>query len=202
MQSWRIKIVLVITSELCSPFTTAQCTIVKVVKNARTTMFSHMIPLPFLPSFYADSLSTPGITALARLGHRVNPALFIRIAEIQVAEQERTRECADQQNLFPQAVGGAPPNNQLPLALWQEVALQLRLPNFFVFGLISSLCREAALTVLRYPHVCGHRLVGTMMHFLGTYPGSPTLRITIFWKGSENNVMRRGRQARGTCLSA
>jgi hypothetical protein len=45
---------------------------------------------------------TPGITALAYLGYRVDSALFVRIVEIQVAEQEQTRECTD----------------SLPLELW------------------------------------------------------------------------------------
>ncbi|KAG1761525.1 hypothetical protein EDD22DRAFT_847741 [Suillus occidentalis] len=48
-----------------------------VVKDAYTTTFSHTTALQFLPSFFSESPSTPGITALARLGYRIDPALFI-----------------------------------------------------------------------------------------------------------------------------
>jgi hypothetical protein len=81
----------------------------------------------FLCHFHRHStrILTPGITALAHLGCRVDSALFVRIVEIQVAEQERTRECTDQQK-------------SLPLELWEEVPLQLQLPNSLVFGLVST----------------------------------------------------------------
>ncbi|KAG2097787.1 hypothetical protein BD769DRAFT_245743 [Suillus cothurnatus] len=63
-------------------FSVFQCAIVKVVKDAHTTTFSHTSALQFLPSFYAFSPSTPGITALARLGYRIDPALFMRTMKV------------------------------------------------------------------------------------------------------------------------
>ncbi|KAG1845504.1 hypothetical protein DFJ58DRAFT_800875 [Suillus subalutaceus] len=63
-------------------FSVYHCALVKVVKDAHTVTFSHTNALQFLPSFYADSPSTPGITALARLGFASTPALFERVVEI------------------------------------------------------------------------------------------------------------------------
>ncbi|KAG0703388.1 hypothetical protein DFH29DRAFT_444726 [Suillus ampliporus] len=61
-------------------FSVSHCAIVKVVKDTHMTMFSYTTALQFLPSFYAESPSTLGITALARLGYRTDPALFVRAA--------------------------------------------------------------------------------------------------------------------------
>lgn len=63
-------------------FSVFHCAVVKVVKDAHTISFSHTSAVQFLPSFCAYSPSTPGITALARLGHRIDPALFQRAIEV------------------------------------------------------------------------------------------------------------------------
>ncbi|KAG2745241.1 hypothetical protein P692DRAFT_2080257 [Suillus brevipes Sb2] len=121
-------------------FSVSHCAIVKVVKDAYTATFSHTTALQFLPSFFSESPSTPGITALARLGYRIDPALFP----------------------FAQRINGAPPSVNsaaLPVELWQEIALYLDLRDVLVLRLVSKLCRQAASSVLRYPHVLGHRLV-------------------------------------------
>ncbi|OAX31913.1 hypothetical protein K503DRAFT_702953 [Rhizopogon vinicolor AM-OR11-026] len=138
-------------------FSIFHCVIVKVVKDARSTMFSHTAALEFLPSFFADSPSTPGITTLARLGYRIDPTLFVRFVEI--FRQPGTGEGEDEKS---QATDDSPPNTScavLPLELWCEVALNLQLPDLLTFGLASKLYREIASMVLRYPHVCGYRLV-------------------------------------------
>ncbi|KAG1889246.1 hypothetical protein F4604DRAFT_1950204 [Suillus subluteus] len=120
-------------------FSVFHCAIVKVVKDARTTTFNHTSALQFLPSFFAHSPSTPGITALARLGYRIDPALFKRAVEV----------CHYARTICP----------TLPLELWREIARYLRPFELIALGLVSRLCREAALMVLRYPHLCGYRLV-------------------------------------------
>ncbi|KAG2137914.1 hypothetical protein DEU56DRAFT_342827 [Suillus clintonianus] len=138
-------------------FSIYHCAIVKVVKDANTTTFSHTQTLQFLPSNFAESPSTPGITALARLAHRVDPALFVRAMEI----CRRPGSTTDKENELAQEGNDAPNVNcaALPSELWREIALHLDLQDVLTLGLISKLCREAASMVLRYPHVCGHRLV-------------------------------------------
>ncbi|OAX37244.1 hypothetical protein K503DRAFT_743039 [Rhizopogon vinicolor AM-OR11-026] len=141
-------------------FSVYHCAIVKVVKDAHITTFSHTTPFEFLPSFYADSPSTPGITALARLGNRVDPALFVRIMEINQTNEDNWHTY--QQKSPPQGVDDTLPKiscKELPIELWREVALHLQSSDLIAFGLVSDLCREAATMVLRYPHVCGYRLV-------------------------------------------
>lgn len=137
-------------------FSVSQCAIVKVVKDAYTTTFSHTTALQFLPSFFSESPSTPGITALARLGYRIDPALFVRVMNVWCHSFYYP-------DLFAHTrIDGAPPSVNsaaLPAELWQEIALYLDLQDVLILGLVSKLCREAASTVLRYPHVLGHRLV-------------------------------------------
>ncbi|KAG1737103.1 uncharacterized protein EDB91DRAFT_1337292 [Suillus paluster] len=164
-------------------FSIAHCAIVKVAKRAHKTTFSHTPTLQFLPSFYADSPSTPGITALARLGYRIDPALFVRAMDVyhgpwglwvsrrrrgivipstmgrgMVSDECRTdheKSCAEGANDTPPSIRCA----VLPPELWREIALHLDLQDIFTLGLVSKLCRHTASTVLRYPHVCGYRLV-------------------------------------------
>lgn len=138
-------------------FSVSHCAIVKVVKDAYTATFSHTTALHFLPSFFSESPSTPGITALARLGYRIDPALFVSV--MKVWRDRRHIYCTKP---FAQRINGAPPSVNsaaLPVDLWQEIALYLDLRDVLVLGLVSKLCREAASLVLRYPHVLGHRLV-------------------------------------------
>lgn len=138
-------------------FSVSHCAIVKVVKNAHTATFSHTAALQFLPSFFSESPSTPGITALARLGYRIDPALFVSVMKVW---RDRRHICYTKS--FAQRINGAPPSVNsaaLPVELWQEIAFYLGLRDVLVLGLVSKLCREAASVVLRYPHVLGHRLV-------------------------------------------
>ncbi|OJA08442.1 hypothetical protein AZE42_06547 [Rhizopogon vesiculosus] len=144
-------------------FSIFHCAIVKVVKDAHSVTFSHTAALDFLPSFYADYPSTPGIAALARLGYRIDPELFVRATEIfrrpgaggnKGHTDDGTPLAQGADNVSPTI--GCP---MLPPELWQEVALNLHLPDLLTFGLVSKSCRELASIVLRYPHICGYRLV-------------------------------------------
>ncbi|KAG2057133.1 hypothetical protein BDR06DRAFT_220014 [Suillus hirtellus] len=140
-------------------FSVYHCAVVKVVKDGHTMNFSHTSALQFLPSFYAHSPSTPGITALARLGFRIDPALFERVVDICYYGRNKTEKS------LAQGVDGSndvPPNvtrSPLPLELWKEIALYLDFSDLIPFGLVSKLFREVASMILRYPHTCGYRLV-------------------------------------------
>ncbi|KAG1898282.1 uncharacterized protein F5891DRAFT_1190949 [Suillus fuscotomentosus] len=142
-------------------FSVFHCAVVKVVKNAHTMSFSHTSALQFLPSFYADSPSTPGITALARLGYRIDPALFRRALEAchyvrYIHLKESLVQRADRSDDMPPTTICP----TLPLELWREIACYLTHPfHLIVLGLVSRLCRQAVSMVLRCTHLCGYRLV-------------------------------------------
>ncbi|KAG2346517.1 hypothetical protein BDR05DRAFT_862925, partial [Suillus weaverae] len=142
-------------------FSVFHCAIVKVVKNAHTVTFSHTSAIQFLPSFHAYSPSTPGITALARLGYRIDPALFKRA--MQVCPYARYLLSGREKSLAQKADGSddLPLSTicpTLPLELWREIARYLNPFELLVLGMVSRLCRGAVLMVLRYPHLCGYRL--------------------------------------------
>ncbi|KAG1736491.1 hypothetical protein EDB19DRAFT_1027162 [Suillus lakei] len=146
-------------------FSVSHCAVVKVVKGSDvyTTTFSHTAALQFLPSLFAESPCTPGITALARLARRIDPALFVRVSQIWRGHKKKDMRRIDHQKSFaPEGTIDAPPSVScaaLPLELWQEIALHLDLQDVLTLGLVSKLCRESASMVLRYPHVRGYRLV-------------------------------------------
>ncbi|OAX34814.1 hypothetical protein K503DRAFT_723914 [Rhizopogon vinicolor AM-OR11-026] len=143
-------------------FSVYHCAIVKVVKGAHTTTFSHTAVLQFLPSFNAYSPSTPGITALAYLGYRVDPALFVSAAKVCAWWMPRYGHKHKQSRSLSQRADEVPPHIDcaaLPFEIWGKIALHLDLYDVLVFGCVSKLFREVASMVLRYPHVCGYRLV-------------------------------------------
>jgi len=145
-------------------FSVYHCAVVKVVKDAHTMSFSHTNALQFLPSFFADSPSTPGITALARLGYRNDPTLFERVVKLCGYNRLMSMRIQPGESPHQGANGGddVPPNTicpPLPVELWEEIALHLEPLDLIAFGLVSTLCREAASMVLRYPHLYDYRLV-------------------------------------------
>ncbi|KAG2064507.1 hypothetical protein BDR04DRAFT_1109972 [Suillus decipiens] len=143
-------------------FSVFHCAVVKVVKDAHTTTFSHTSALQFLPSFHAHSPSTPGITALARLGHRVDPALLKRIMDIYHHSRHMyldTEKSLAHRTDSSDDVPFVCPGSALPLELWREIACYLPPYALISLGLVSRLCREAALTVLCCPHLYDYRLV-------------------------------------------
>ncbi|KAG1845505.1 hypothetical protein DFJ58DRAFT_706146 [Suillus subalutaceus] len=145
-------------------FSVYHCALVKVIKDAHTMTFSHTNALQFLPSFYADSPTTAGITALARLGFRIDPALFERVVEIccRKAFLKRSNETEESLGHGVDGSDDMPPNTlcpALPLELWKEIALHLHSLELIPFGLVSKLFREVASMILRYPHLGGYRLV-------------------------------------------
>ncbi|OAX35935.1 hypothetical protein K503DRAFT_867926 [Rhizopogon vinicolor AM-OR11-026] len=132
-------------------FSISHCAIVKVVKYTHAATFGHTGALQFLPSFFADSPSTPGITALARLGYRVDPALFMRAMRVYRYQPKKRHTDDPPRKICSSAV--------LPPELWREIGFLLQLHDLFAFGLVSKLCHGVASMVLCYPHICGYRLI-------------------------------------------
>jgi len=141
-------------------FSVHHCAIVKVVKGEHATTFSHTDTLQFLPSFFGDSPSTPGIVALARLAYRIDPALFMRTLRSCNQQKQTLRlwGAYSKASLTPEANEGTP-SPVLPAELWREITLHLHIDDILALGLVSRLCRGAASAILHYPHVCGFRLV-------------------------------------------
>jgi len=147
-------------------FSIHHCAIIKVVKGEEAMTFSYTDALQFLPSYYGDSPCTPGIAALARLADRVDPTPSVRASNI--SHQRRAtmyyKRRNDRKGLIAQGADNTPPHNfscpALPPELWQNIALHLHVRDLITFGLVSRGCREVAWMFLRYPHVCGYRLVG------------------------------------------
>ena len=141
-------------------FSVHHCAVVKLVKGEHATTFSHTDTLQFLPSFFGDSPSTPGIVALARLAYRIDPALFIRTLRSCNRQKQTLRlwSAYNKASLAPEA-NETTPSPALPAELWREIALHLHIDDILTLGLVSRLCRGAASGILHYPHVCGFRLV-------------------------------------------
>ncbi|KAG1729435.1 hypothetical protein EDB19DRAFT_1856725 [Suillus lakei] len=197
-------------------FSIYHCAIVKVVKDAHSTTFSHTAALQFLPSFFAESPSTPGITALARLGHRIDPALFVRAMEVCCWPGSTI----DKENLLAQEVCNNSLSHascaSLPPELWREIALHLGLQDVLTLGLVSKLCRETASMVLRYPDVCGRRLVAVSQEtpksllrdhrflyaasFAATRAGVPTT-VLVGWGNGQKEIMNLPIDSLNVCVS-
>ncbi|KAG1745726.1 hypothetical protein EDB19DRAFT_1958156 [Suillus lakei] len=123
-------------------FAVYHCAIVKVVKDAHTITFSHTNALQFIPSFYAHSPSTPGITALARLGYRIDPALFGRAMmacryklPTSIQTKESLAQDTDGSDDVPPKITGP----TVPLELWREMALHIQAYNLITLGLFPNL---------------------------------------------------------------
>ncbi|OAX35933.1 hypothetical protein K503DRAFT_772995 [Rhizopogon vinicolor AM-OR11-026] len=147
-------------------FSISHCAIVKVVRDTHATTFSHTGTLQFLPSSFAESPSTPGIIALARLSYRVDPTLFEQIYRrmkpiVNTRQSEKRRGYADTTKSLTDDAEDTPPQTSssvLPPELWREICFNLHLHDLIAFGLVSKLC--VASIVLRYPQICSYRLVG------------------------------------------
>ncbi|KAG1728370.1 uncharacterized protein EDB91DRAFT_1253487 [Suillus paluster] len=120
-------------------FSVSHCAIVKVVKDVHETAFSHTTALRFLPSFFMRAMEVcrwhPGMDKW-HTDHKLKS--FAGGAN----DASPSISCAV---LHPE--------------LWREIGFRLELQDILTLGLVSKLYREATSTVLRYPHVPGHRLV-------------------------------------------
>jgi len=147
-------------------FSIHQCAVIKVVKGEEAMTFSHTGALQFLPSYYGDSPCTPGIAALARLADRVDPIPSVHASKTDHRERVIVyyKGSTGGKGSIAQGADNTPPRNfscpVLPPELWQIIALHLHVRDLIILGLVSRRCREVASMLLRYPHVCGYRLVG------------------------------------------
>ncbi|KAJ2931650.1 hypothetical protein H1R20_g5518, partial [Candolleomyces eurysporus] len=98
----------------------------------------HTPALPFLPSFFSTTPSTPGISALIGLSMAL-----------------------DNSHMLPSPsnstlIGGPP----LPVEIWHRIASNLSsCSDLKALAVLSPQSRSAAQYVLRYPHIAGHRLL-------------------------------------------
>jgi hypothetical protein len=104
--------------------------------------FKHTSALQFLPSWYANSQSTVGITALVRLGHLVNA---LDLLDVPPAHEVPTDHFL----------------HSVPQETWMLIASHLfSLSDFITLASVSPLARGAVNAQLKYPHIKGNRLSG------------------------------------------
>jgi hypothetical protein len=120
-------------------FSLFHCVIVRINVDDHGS-FNHTPALQFLPSFYTHSPSTPGITALVRLGYMLEPLELLRIP--------------------PGILPRAHLLNNMPLELWSHIAHDLfSLNDIITLGTISPAAWSAANAVLKSPLVGESRVV-------------------------------------------
>jgi hypothetical protein len=121
-------------------FSFFHCIIVRIDVDDQAS-FKHTPALQFLPSFHADSLSTPGIAALVRLGyHLLEPLNFLGIPRSKLSNGHLL--------------------NDMPLELWSQVAQHLTsMDDCIALGSVSPRSWAAANNVLKHPHIDGGRIV-------------------------------------------
>ncbi|KII94904.1 hypothetical protein PLICRDRAFT_82745, partial [Plicaturopsis crispa FD-325 SS-3] len=124
-------------------FSIFDCVVVKIDKDAGGC-FDYTPVLRFLPSFYADTSSTPGITALARLSYLPDPEIIGRVLEHKF--WLRSPRQWDPMDRF----GGA--FARLPPETLEHIAGKLFESEDLVnFASLSGACHTAASRVLRWP---------------------------------------------------
>ena len=108
------------------------CVIVRINVDDRT--FKHTPVLQFLPSLHAQSPSTPGISALVRLGYVSDPLVSLGI--------------------LPGKLPLGHLLNNMPLELWSHIAQNLfSVDDLITLGSVSPRAWEAANNLLRYPYI-------------------------------------------------
>lgn len=122
-------------------FSFFHCVIVRIdVDDQGAFMIKHTPALQFLPSFHTESLSTPGITALVRLGCLSEP---LELLDTPPGKLLRNH-----------------PLNDMPLELWSHIAHYLfSVDDLVALGSVSPASWAVANDVLRYPHIGDVRIV-------------------------------------------
>jgi hypothetical protein len=113
----------------------------------------HTAALPFLPSWYARTPSTPGITALARLGTLLNfkmePIREIHRVKIILSGSDAVHQ-VNKPSMF----------SRIPEDICHMIVLYLHnIVDILTFGSLSPACKAAAMRILKYPYVDGYRLL-------------------------------------------
>lgn len=155
-------------------FSIFHCVVVRINTQSGFT-FEHSDALQFLPSFYADSPSTPGITALARLGYHSDVEVISKVAYSQLSRLD-AKGLPDSLRLIKpisrmdvimghvrgvlEPPGGGHIGQLLPREIWEHVALELYDPiDLLTFAWFSAECKSAAENALRYSTIGEYRLV-------------------------------------------
>jgi hypothetical protein len=150
------------------------CVIISI--DRQTGAARHTPALQFLPEWFATYPTTPGITALNRLGYRMGFEF-----EIDEAGRVRVIPCtaitAPVPALKPPSLFSTIPND-----VWDSIVEHLYSPGDLVnLASISPPCKAAAMRMLKLPHVDSYRLVS---------PSPPATvephRSLEFWKVSGN----------------
>jgi hypothetical protein len=114
----------------------------------------HTPALQFIPSWYADSPSTPGIIALARLGFRIG----LDLSHPTDSDSHATILSAPAKCKLPS--GGSEIGFAFPADICDEIVQYLYDPiDIINFGSLSPPCNVSAMRILLYPHVANHRLL-------------------------------------------
>ncbi|EAU84644.2 hypothetical protein CC1G_00163 [Coprinopsis cinerea okayama7 len=112
----------------------------------------HTPPLPFLPSFFATSPSTPGISALMDLSYVLENDLIPGKSVVPLAHYLAT----------------------VPTELWSRIASHLTNPaDLRRLGALTCQARSAVNGLLKYPHIAGYRVTRPRADPVDTYWVSP-----------------------------
>ena len=152
-------------------FSIFHCAVVYI--NQRDHVFMYTPALQFLPSFYATSSSTPGITALARLGYTSDPsfkgfAMARQLVLHQWVVENRhqddfVRRLLELRTMLDMAPPSTPLRRRLPQEIIQAIAGYLHdMRDLMYFSLVSEDTFHAGVNVLRAPHIVEYRLVEYM----------------------------------------
>ncbi|KAH7926928.1 hypothetical protein BV22DRAFT_1086091 [Leucogyrophana mollusca] len=158
-------------------FSVFHCVVARIDRDAGGS-FTHTPAMRFIPSFFAKTPSTPGITALSRLGFRLDPDLFLKASRFNTSLKRASLEAemkrmlrapsqpADLSSSIPEDLscstpeGHVDPGVELPAELWHKVASSIKyLDDLLQFGRVSKSFQAAASAVLRDPHVDNYRLI-------------------------------------------
>jgi hypothetical protein len=155
-------------------FSIFHCVVVRINTQSGFT-FEHSDALQFLPSSYADTPSTPGITALARLGYHSDVEVISRVACAHVDRPHLADLPASLRLIKPisrmdvvighergvlEPPGGGHIGQLLPREIWEHVAIELYDPiDLLMLAWFSAECKSAAEHVLHYSMIGEYRLV-------------------------------------------
>ncbi|TCD69318.1 hypothetical protein EIP91_008074 [Steccherinum ochraceum] len=132
-------------------FSLLDCVVVRVDLE-KDGNFQYTEAMDFLPDAYADVPSTPGITALARLGlvPAIDDAPFYRTAILQANGESQTEDISPASPTSSDAEGF--PDKPFPTDILFKVAQYIEDPRSLCdFALASSSAMIAALPWLKYP---------------------------------------------------
>ncbi|KAH7906912.1 hypothetical protein BJ138DRAFT_1161477 [Hygrophoropsis aurantiaca] len=114
-------------------FSVNHCVIVRVSKTNDSVFYQHTPPLQFLPSLYADSPSTPGIVAVARLAFK--PDVDIIQRALRYIQQDR------HSYIFLAPTSNCPEGSSY--SLYERLILENRRSKRFANG-VQNLCSKVA----------------------------------------------------------